>query len=60
MPGSSPICDGCGRNTVVEPTEWYMVTDDLWWAAGLREHDGTLCVGCLEGILGRDLRVQDF
>lgn len=39
--------------------EWYMVTDEVWAAAGM-PHRGFLCVGCLEGRLGRELSGPDF
>lgn len=60
MPGSLPICDVCGRETVKAPTEWFMVHDHLWFSTGLRSHDATLCLGCFEEILGRELRPDDF
>ena len=35
-----------------------MVRNDVWRASGL--HRGLLCVGCLEGRIGRQLHQQDF
>jgi hypothetical protein len=48
-------CADCG-----EPGEWYMVHDHLWCAAGMNPDDGFLCIGCLEGRLGRGLCCDDF
>ena len=39
--------------------EWYMVHDQVWQAAGAGE-DVCLCIGCLEGRLGRQLTAADF
>ena len=35
-----------------------MIHDKLWMAAGMA--DGFLCIGCLEGRLGRTLTPRDF
>jgi hypothetical protein len=38
-----------------------MVHDHLWYAAGMKKPDGGfLCIGCLEGRLGRGLCCDDF
>lgn len=42
----------------VWPWEWYMVRDELWAEAGMK--DGFLCVGCLEARIGRPLNRLDF
>jgi hypothetical protein len=55
-------CVDCGADTLsLEPdelTEWYMVHDAVWKAAGAP--DGYLCIGCLETRLGRTLSASDF
>lgn len=38
--------------------EYYMVDKELWKAAQMQE--GFLCIGCLEGRIGRQLRPHDF
>jgi hypothetical protein len=38
--------------------ESYMVTDDVWTAAG--DPQGFLCIGCLEARIGRRLTRADF
>lgn len=38
--------------------EYYMIRDELWMAAGMR--DGFLCIRCLENRLGRRLTPEDF
>jgi hypothetical protein len=68
-------CRDCGMNTTPmrgDPTgrwEYYMVTEAVWAAAGMRpatikrynETDGDfLCVGCFEKRLGRTLVPTDF
>ena len=64
-------CVDCGVNTApaiwcgreVEPAlpgSWVWVKDKVWAAAGMRELDGSLCVGCIEARLGRRLRRKDF
>lgn len=47
-------CDDCAVNTLVNG-ETYMVADALWPPSA-----GILCVGCLEGRLGRLLQADDF
>jgi len=37
-----------------------MVTDQVWESSGLAGDDGMLCIGCLEGRLGRMLHARDF
>jgi hypothetical protein len=37
-----------------------MVHDHLWCAAGMHPDGGFLCIGCLEGRLGRGLCCDDF
>jgi hypothetical protein len=54
------MCDGCGRDTVTPPFEWYTVKDHIWAETGLGTHDAVLCVGCLEQRLGRQLHPEDF
>ena len=50
-------CTDCGVNTRAA-REVYMVEVALWKAHGAGR--GFLCVGCLEGRLGRKLTVEDF
>jgi hypothetical protein len=40
--------------------EVYMVRDSIWKAAGLEPMGGCICIGCLEGRLGRRLKPKDF
>jgi hypothetical protein len=69
------ICLDCGDNTTpnddrrrrdARRSEWYMVHDHVWLAAGMPQHDPTkygdeiLCIGCLEVRLGRRLTPHDF
>lgn len=63
-------CADCGWLTVhhKRPSEWYMVKDPVWLAAGMQfcsclepEHNNEyLCIGCLERRLGRQLTANDF
>ena len=55
-------CHDCGESTIPldDPSEWYMVRDEVWAASGLAPRDGYLCIGCLEKRLGRRLRPYDF
>ena len=64
-------CIDCGCNTNVMPkvepeghtenySEYYMVHDQVWNAAGLPPLGGCLCIGCLERRLGRKLTRHDF
>lgn len=56
-------CADCARECTPpdesEVWEWYMVHDQVWSDAGMGPH-GVLCVGCLEGRLGRRLDRGDF
>ena len=76
--GGDCPCGDCGYPTnelgefgdrVPGKREWYVVTDEVWEAAGmpLADHEdavysgeGILCVGCLERRLGRELVGADF
>lgn len=53
-------CHDCGLDTCPPSgtSEWYMVNDDVWASAGIRE--GYLCIGCIETRLGRQLVRGDF
>lgn len=65
-------CVDCKRSTAPgkfhesekqEPlNEYYMVHNELWNKAGMSTEYGTgmLCIGCLEGRLGRNLNPRDF
>jgi hypothetical protein len=69
------VCVGCGADTTpcqssgwdpCPPScdhtgawEWYIVHDEVWAEAGAGELD-VLCIGCLEGRLGRPLVGADF
>jgi hypothetical protein len=57
-------CVDCGAETLSqepgEPTEYYMVRDEVWEAAGMHPPGGCLCIGCLEARLGRQLCPRDF
>ena len=60
----------CGEPTYRDnqPSEWYMVHDDIWAQAGAptravmdeRTSGFYLCIGCLEVRLGRQLVAADF
>ncbi|WP_255951566.1 hypothetical protein [Streptomyces odontomachi] len=52
-----PCCD-C--RTATARTEYYMVNDTVWAAAGMPVGAGILCIGCLEQRLGRQLIATDF
>jgi hypothetical protein len=57
------LCLDCQVDTLpvtTERAEWYVVTDEVWEAAGMARFDGCLCIGCLEGRLGRELTADDF
>lgn len=41
-------------------TEWFWAQEHLSSAIGLREDEATLCVGCFEELLGRELQPEDF
>ena len=53
-------CKDCGVPTTPEVGSWeyYTVHDSVWQAAGITR--GMLCIGCLEGRLGRRLVPGDF
>lgn len=55
-------CADCGAKTLSvgpgESSEYYSVKDPVWQQAG--DVPGYLCVGCLEGRLGRQLHRGDF
>jgi hypothetical protein len=63
------MCDDCDMDTT-DPNEheYYMVLDDLWAQARKQPVNGkpelpvtaTLCIGCLEARLGRQLVSTDF
>jgi hypothetical protein len=55
-------CFDCGTPTCPDGAAWeyYMVTNDLWAASGMQHTGGYLCVGCLEGRIGRQLTPEDF
>ena len=40
------------------PSEWYMLEDEVWNSVALP--DEMLCIGCVEGRLGRKLSGSDF
>ena len=54
-------CHDCGVETLPlddRRSEWYMVKNEVWKKCGMTE--GYLCIGCLEGRLGRALTATDF
>lgn len=51
-------CVDCAHDTM--QNEYYMVTDEVWAQSGLDKRDGMLCIGCLEGRIGRELVPSDF
>jgi hypothetical protein len=64
-------CADCGVDTAPDDdrryrgarhSEYYMVSDSVWQAAGMPAEDGWhfLCIGCLEQRLGRTLTRRDF
>lgn len=66
-PAFDPLapCADCGTATLPRdrPSEWYAVANDIWNRA-VPEDTHTLqtflCIGCLEGRLGRRLERADF
>ena len=52
-------CVDCRVNTH-DIKEYYMVTDEVWGLTGLPAKGGMLCIGCLEGRIGRKLSYKDF
>ena len=61
---SGAPCVDCGTETLsADPdagNEFYIVHDEVWQAAGMTDFGGCLCIGCLEGRLGRQLHHRDF
>ncbi len=66
--GRPCACDDCGTDVMPHDedgrlmeggSEYYMVTEDVWKAAS-GESARYLCIGCLEGRLGRTLLPADF
>lgn len=56
----SDLCEGCGVDTL-EIDEYYMVQFDIWKTVVPKEYQyDLLCIGCLEGYLGRELVSEDF
>lgn len=59
-------CIDCGTATMpdtpIGSADWqrYMVKGDVWSLAGLRPHDGWMCIPCLQARLGRPLTGADF
>src|SRR5262245_22609735 len=60
-------CRDCRVDTLDMPggtdyylTEYYMVHDDVWAAAGMSTFKGYLCVGCLQARLDRVLTGDDL
>jgi hypothetical protein len=51
---------GVSEQTIGLDTEMYMVRDAIWKKAGMEPFGGCLCIGCLEGRLGRKLKPKDF
>ena len=52
------LCVDCGEQTLLR--EYYMVTREVWEQTGFVGHDGMLCVGCLEGRIGRPVTAGDL
>jgi hypothetical protein len=50
---------GCGWDTIHLREYPYMLHDGLW-AQASRGKAGMLCIGCVEGRLGRKLMPDDF
>ena len=56
----SSLCEGCKVDTF-EIDEYYMVQFDIWQTVVPKEFQrDVLCIGCLEGYLGRQLISEDF
>lgn len=53
------LCVDCKVNCL-EINEYYMVTDACWKRAGMTQHGGMLCIGCLEERLGKRLQPRNF
>lgn len=69
--GKPSLCDDCSVDVTPHDQygspfeggwEWYMVRDEIWSLvnAGHEEETHYLCIGCLEGRLGRGLTARDF
>lgn len=68
--GAPTTCDDCGDDVmpyddygrpVEGGWEWYMVRAEIWEAAGTQDGQPRfLCIGCLEGRIGRQLTRADF
>lgn len=55
------LCLGCSVDTSsCASGEYYMVTDEVWLSVVSSKNAGMLCIGCLEGRLGRELTPADF
>lgn len=52
------LCEDC-RTDTGKIGEFYFVHTTLWLTV-MHSIDGMLCVGCLEGRLGRTLTARDF
>jgi len=64
-PKANCPCSDCGTDTSSSVpgvrTEYYMVHDEVWAAAGMApRRGGFLCIGCLEHRIGRQLHRGDF
>jgi hypothetical protein len=53
------FCADCGECTFCTG-EYYMVSNALWAAAGMKPDGGMLCLACLECRIGRKLTGDDF
>ena len=73
MNDSSADCKDCGRNTLIDPKDYYVVIPEIWnkfglggckWTEDLKGYEcnvkGMLCMGCLENRMGRKLRKEDI
>jgi hypothetical protein len=52
-------CLDCGPDTVTA-REYYLLRDDVWAETRVGPQEGVLCIGCVEGRLGRRLNRRDF
>jgi hypothetical protein len=52
-------CLDCGLDTVTA-REYYLLCDDVWAETRVGPQEGVLCIGCVEGRLGRRLNSRDF
>jgi len=54
-------CLDCDHFCLGDGGEYYMVHDAIWYRVTYgQECEGMLCIGCLEGRLGRGLTAADF